>query len=158
MRTGRSLTIVGLLLLFGMAPVEGGLAVDVQGNVPTRLKPCPRSPNCVSSLAGDERHAISPIVYSGALEDARQALLDVLKAAPRVTLVAGETDYLHAEFRSRVFGFVDDVEFFFPAGQRVIHVRSASRSGYYDFGINRKRIEGIRRQLEAALAANGDAK
>lgn len=158
MRTGKSLTILGLLLLFGMAPVEGGLAVDVQGNVPTRLKPCPRSPNCVSSLAGDERHAIPPLVYTGPLEEARQALLGVLKAAPRVTLVASEPDYLHAEFRSRVFGFVDDVEFFLPAGRQLIHVRSASRSGFFDFGVNRKRIEGIRRQLEAALTAKGDEK
>ena len=74
MRTGRSFTIVGLILLFGMAPVEGGLAADVQGNVPTRLGPCPRSPNCVSSLAGDARHAIRPLAYTGPLDDARQAL------------------------------------------------------------------------------------
>jgi uncharacterized protein (DUF1499 family) len=67
-------------------------------------------------------------------------------------------DDIHAEFRSRVFGFVDDVEFFFPAGQRVIHVRSASRTGYSDFGVNRKRIERMRRQLEAALPTNGDEK
>jgi uncharacterized protein (DUF1499 family) len=152
------LTILGLILLFGIAPVEGGLAADGGGNTEGRLKPCPRSPNCVSSLAGDERHAIPPLVYNGPLEDAGRALLGVLKTAPRVTLVVSEPDYVHAEFRSRVFGFVDDVEFFFQAGQRVIHVRSASRSGYFDFGVNRKRIEGIRRQLEAALPAKGDEK
>jgi uncharacterized protein (DUF1499 family) len=116
--------------------LEGGLASDGGGNPPTRLEPCLRSLNCVSSLAVGERHAIPPLVYTDPLDDARQALLDVLKAAPRVTLVAGEPDDLHAEFRSRVFGFVDDVAFFLPAGQPVIHVRSASRSGYYDFGVN----------------------
>jgi uncharacterized protein (DUF1499 family) len=92
------------------------------------------------------------------LEAAREALLGVLKAEPRVTLVASEPDCIQAEFKSRVFGFVDDVAFFFPAGQRVIHVRSASRSGYYDFGVNRKRVERMRRLLEAALPASGDEK
>ena len=158
MATSRSLMILGFVALFGILPSQGGLASDGGGNKPTRLEPCPQSPNCVSSLAGDERHAIHPLVYAGALEEARDALLGVLKAAPRVTLVASEPDYIHAKFRSRVFGFVDDVEFFFPAGQQVIHVRSASRTGYFDFGVNRKRIEGIRRQLEAAPPATGNKK
>ena len=158
MKAHKPLMTLGFILFFGMVPMEGGLASDGGGNPPTRLEPCPRSPNCVSSLAVDERHAIPPLIYAGPLEEAREALLGVLKAAPRVTLVAGEPDYLHAEFRSRVFGFVDDVEFFFPAGQQVIHVRSASRSGYFDFGVNRKRIEGIRRHLETALPAKGDEK
>jgi uncharacterized protein (DUF1499 family) len=158
MATGRSLTILGLMLLFGIAPLEGGHAADVNGNGVGRLMPCPGSPNCVSSSARGDRHAIHPLVYTGTVAEAREALLGVLEAERRVTLVASDPDYIHAEFRSRIFGFVDDVEFFFPAGQRVIHVRSASRTGYYDFGVNRKRIEGIRRRLEAALTEKGDEK
>ena len=53
-------------------------------------------------------------------------------------------DYIHAEFRSLVFQFVDDVEFYFPPEKSIIHVKSASRSGYYDFGVNRRRVERVR--------------
>ncbi len=158
MKAHTQMMTLGVILLLGIAPMEGGLAAHPQGSPPTHIEPCPRSPNCVSSLAGDARHAIPPLVYAGTVDEAREALLGILKAAPRVTLVASEPDYLHAELRSRVFGFVDDVECFFPPGQQVIHVRSASRTGYYDFGVNRKRIEAIRRQLQAALPANGDEK
>jgi len=154
MTTCKPLMTLGFILLFGIAPLEGCLAADGHGGPQARMKPCPQSPNCVSSLERDERHAIQPIVYSGSPEDAREALLGVLKVESRAAIVATEPDSIHAEFKSRVFGFVDDVAFFFPAGQRVIHVRSASRTGYYDFGANRKRIERIRRLLEAALLTN----
>jgi uncharacterized protein (DUF1499 family) len=158
MTTGGSLKTLGFILLLGIAPVAGCHAVEVQINTETRLKPCPRSPNCVCSVNRDDRHAIQPLVYSGSLEDARQALLAVLKTVPRTTVISSEPDFIHAAFKSRIFGFVDDVEFFFPAGQRLIHVRSASRTGYYDFGVNRKRVERMRGDLKEALRVTGDGK
>jgi len=70
-------------------------------------------------------------------------LLDLLNSMERARIVQSTDDYLHAEFRSAVFGFVDDVEFYFsPPG--FIQVRSAARTGYYDFGINRERVETLR--------------
>ena len=115
---------------------------------PDGLSPCPDSPNCVSSQSNDTAHFTEPLHYAGNLADARQKLIDLLENAKRVRLISVETDYIHAEFRSLVFNFVDDVEFFFPPGERIIHVKSASRTGYYDFGVNRRRMEQLRSAFE----------
>ena len=73
----------------------------------------------------------------------------IVTAQPGATIVSETQDYLHAEFRSKIMGFVDDVEFWLPADQPVIHVRSASRVGYSDMGVNRRRVERIRRLFAA---------
>ena len=111
------------------------------------LSPCPGPPNCVSSQSNDKRHAIEPLRYEGALREARERVLAVLDSMPRVTVVTIKEDYIHAEFRSRLFGFVDDVEFSFDKDRKTIHLRSASRTGFYDFGTNRRRMERIRAQF-----------
>lgn len=116
----------------------------------TSLAPCPDSPNCVSSQAIDEKHQVQPLNYSGDAAQARQRLLKVLNSMDRVQIVQADEDFIHAEFRSAVFGFIDDVTFRFdPPG--FIQVRSAARTGYYDFGVNRKRVETIRNQFAAAV-------
>ena len=111
------------------------------------LNACPKSPNCVSSGAGDTLHAIAPLTYSDSREEAFARLKKVLSAMKRTTIVAEKEDYLHAEARSLIFRFVDDVEFYFPVAEKVIHVRSASRVGYSDMGVNRKRVEEIREKF-----------
>lgn len=116
-----------------------------------RFAPCPESPNCVSSMAVDEKHAIAPLSYNTDRNTAYKALLQALSHQPRVTIVKQSNDYLHAEFRSKLFRFVDDVEFYFPKDEAVIHVRSASRAGYSDLGVNRKRVEKIRVQFNGAM-------
>ena len=115
---------------------------------PSRLSPCPDSPNCVSSQSTDSARFIEPLRYTGNLADARQKLIGLLENAKRVRLISAETDYLHAEFRSLIFNFVDDVEFYFSSEDRIVRVRSASRTGYYDFGVNRKRVERLRATFE----------
>jgi uncharacterized protein (DUF1499 family) len=115
---------------------------------PNRLSPCPDSPNCVNSQSTDPARFIQPLRYTGDLADARQKLIDLLKDSKRTRLIQVETDYIHVEFRSLIFNFVDDVEFYFPSGDRIIHVRSASHTGYYDFGVNRKRVERLRARFE----------
>ena len=111
---------------------------------PNSILPCPDSPNCVSSLSTDKAHSIEPLHYAGSLADARQKLIDILQNTKRVRLIKIEADYIHAEFQSLVFRFVDDVEFYFSSEKSIIHVKSASRSGYYDFGVNRRRVERLR--------------
>ena len=111
---------------------------------PNRLSPCPDSPNCVSSLSTDPARLIEPLRYTGSLTDARQKLISLLENSKRARLISVETDYIHAEFRSLIFKFADDVEFYFSSEDRIIHVRSASRTGYYDFGVNRRRVERLR--------------
>ena len=115
---------------------------------PNRLSPCPNSPNCVSSQSTDSARFIEPLRYTGNLADARQRLIALLENSKRARLIRVETDYIHAEFRSLIFNFVDDVEFYFSSEDRIIHVRSASRTGYYDFGVNRKRVEQLRGTFE----------
>jgi uncharacterized protein (DUF1499 family) len=107
-----------------------------------RLAPCRRTPNCVSSQAdpSDREHYIAPLKAS--MQDVRKAV----EALPRTRIVLAHSNYLYAEFRSKLLGYVDDVEFFFDG--TVVQVRSASRLGRRDFGVNRARIQQIRKLLE----------
>ncbi len=83
------------------------------------------------------------IPYRVTLPDARKRLVDIVGAMPRTTIVAEREDYLHVEFRSRLFRFVDDVEFYLEDERGLIQFRSASRLGYSDMGVNRRRMEKI---------------
>jgi len=121
---------------------SGGRPPPSLGVTEGRLAPCPGSPNCVSSEAVAEQR-VEPLRYDGDVARARTRLLEVLNGMERARVVQSTDDYIYVEFRSAVFGFVDDVEFSFnPPG--TIQVRSASRTGYYDFGVNRERVETIR--------------
>ena len=115
---------------------------------PGRILPCPNSPNCVSSRSKDPARFIEPLRYTGKLADARQKLIELLENSKRSRLISVEVDYIHAEFRSLIFNFVDDVQFYFSSEDRIIDVRSASRTDYYDFGVNRKRVERLREKFE----------
>ena len=123
----------------GRPPAHLGLTED-------GLAPCPDRPNCVSSQAPAPDHYVAPLSYEGSREAARQRLAQVIRDMPRAEIAAQSPAYLRAEFTSAVLGFVDDVEFYFPE-KPVIHVRSAARLGYWDLGVNRKRVEAIRKRL-----------
>ena len=117
--------------------------------MPRALKPCPFSPNCVSSLAEeDANHRVPPLDWAGDLSQAKVRLRQAVLAAGHATFVVEEDAYWHIEFRSRVFRFVDDVEFLFDTPARLIHVRSASRVGRSDLGVNRARVEMIRARFQ----------
>jgi len=109
-----------------------------------RLSPCPKSPNCVSSLSKEESHYVEPLSYRVSQEEAREKLISVINSMKRSEIVTAETNYIHAIFKSALFRFIDDVEFSFDDQRKVIDVRSASRTGYSDLGVNRKRVERIR--------------
>jgi len=117
----------------------------------TRINLCPKSPNCVSSLDLDDQHFIAPLSYTGSKKVAYRTLVDIIESEPRARIVTMQTNYIRFESKTKVFGFIDDVEFFFSPDKPVIHLRSASRKGYYDFGVNRRRIEGIRKLFDAGL-------
>jgi len=112
------------------------------------LAPCPNSPNCVCSQDARPAHSIAPLTYTDPWPAARQKLLEVIRSMPRSRVVTEQEDYIHAEFTSAVFGFVDDVEFRVDAAAHVIHVRSAARAGYSDLGVNRRRVEKLREMLK----------
>jgi uncharacterized protein (DUF1499 family) len=112
--------------------------------------PCPEKPNCVSSLAkpSDKTHYISPLSFRQDTVKAMEMLVQVINLMPRSKIITRREDYLHAEFTSLIFRFVDDAEFYFPPGENIIHIRSASRTGHSDLGVNRKRMGKIRNLLE----------
>ncbi len=116
-----------------------------------KLLPCPDTPNCVCSQSSDKKHFTEPLRYACPLEEARAALVGALGTVDRTRIVVSQSNYIHAECMSRVFRFVDDVEFLFDDNLKTVHCRSASRSGYYDLGVNRKRMERIRKAFQDRL-------
>lgn len=113
-----------------------------------KLAPCPSSPNCVSSQSEDAGHKIEPLTYKSTPQVALAQLKQAIQSLPRTKIITETPNYLYAEFTSAIMGFVDDVEFYLDEDAKVIHLRSASRLGQSDLGVNRKRIETIRAKLQ----------
>ena len=113
-----------------------------------KLAPCPNTPNCVSSQSLDATHSIEPLTYKSTPSEAMADLKSAIQAMKKTKITEENKNYLYAEFTSAIMGFVDDVEFYLDEDAKVIHVRSASRLGQSDLGVNRKRIETIRTKLQ----------
>ena len=105
---------------------------------------CPDKPNCISSKSSSSIHILSPLNYQGTTSKAKKCLLKVIKSMPRTKVSTNNTNFLHVEFTSKIFRFVDDVEFYFDK-PGIINFRSASRIGHSDMGVNRDRMEIIKR-------------
>lgn len=140
-----------------MAIIIAVFLIGCTGSRPARLGvtsgkfiPCPDSPNCVCSQDPVQSRSIEPLIYKGTPEEVRTRLLGVIRGMKQAKVVTAQERYLHVEFTSAVFRFVDDAEFFIDDAQKVIHMRSASRLGHYDFGVNRKRMETIRGMFNKA--------
>ena len=106
------------------------------------LADCPSSPNCVNSQSTNPQSQIDPLPAVSISE-----LKKVIEAMERTTIIEATDSYLYAEFKSKLMGYVDDVEFYLDPAANVIQVRSASRLGQSDLGVNRQRIETIRQKL-----------
>jgi uncharacterized protein (DUF1499 family) len=132
-------------LIFPAATLANDYNLGISNN---HLGNCPTSPNCVVSQNGDEKHAIEPIHYHVDRDKAKETLLKVLSVVPRTEVVEQTDNYIHALSKSRIFKFTDDVEFYFPTSENVIHIRSASRVGESDLGVNRRRMEQIRLAMQ----------
>ncbi len=159
------LLALGLLLtLVPIALFVAGRMGFLQGQAPTdlgvregRLKPPSATENSVSSQAGLYPTApmrayaeIAPLALRGDGPATIARLRGLIEATPGAVVVEARPDYLYAQFQSRWLGFVDDVEFWFdPAAER-IELRSASRLGRRDLGVNRARIEALRTALASA--------
>ena len=116
-----------------------------------RLAPCPESPNCVSTQApkGDHEHYIEPVPFENTPGNTMNRIVQEVTRMPRTRIVKKTDTYLHAEFRTRIFRFVDDVEFYLDTETNLIHFRSAARKGYGDFGANRERMETLASYLRS---------
>jgi len=131
-----------LFILFGALACMANASQSLGKNNP-ELAPCPNSPNCISSLSEDPRHAMSPLPYLTSGQESMDRLVQIVQGMNRAKIVSTTPSYLHVEFRSAIFRFVDDVEFVLDDAARVIHFCSASRTGWYDFGVNRRRMTQI---------------
>jgi len=118
------------------------------GVIDNHLASCPSTPNCVVSQNADKKHAIEPISYHVDRDTAKETLLKVLTVVPRTEVIEQTDNYIHTLSKSRIFKFIDDVEFYFPTDEKVIHMRSASRVGQSDLGVNRRRMEQIRLAMQ----------
>lgn len=156
MCTQIQIILISLLLLTGCSGAVPKLGID-NG----QLSPCSSKPNCVNSQATDEKHYIDPIVTSETSSEVKKHILEILNKFRNTTIIETENNYIRAEFTSTVFHFVDDVEFYFPdieSKEMIIYARSASRIGYSDLGVNRKRIEKIRSKLKIISKVKIDKK
>lgn len=106
---------------------------------------CPSKPNCVSSIDKRRKHFIEPLRFVDSVKDAQYRLLNILSELKGARVVTAEDNFIKAEFTSIFFRFVDDVEFYYDDRHKVIHIKSASRVGYSDLGVNRRRVEKIRK-------------
>jgi uncharacterized protein (DUF1499 family) len=111
----------------------------------TSLAPCPEAPNCVSTQGRDSRHAMPPLPFLGSRDESKIRILEIVRGMKRSRIIEECDSYLRAQFRTRFLRFVDDVEFLFDDDARLVHFRSASRAGYYDFGVNRRRMKEVSR-------------
>ncbi len=126
----------------GAPPSDLGVSAD-------RLSPCPPSPNCVSSDAADAAHRVEAFSLAVEPEVAWPAAREAVSNLPRTIVVEETATYLRAECASAVLGFVDDLELHLRPSDQQIAVRSASRLGYSDVGVNRRRVERLRERLQA---------
>ena len=112
------------------------------------LSPCPGTPNCVSSQENNLQHRIQPITFEGSLELTKEKLHRVINSMRGTRILTQDVIYWHVEFTTQLLRYIDDVEFYFDGTQSLIHLRSASRQGYWDLGVNRRRVETIRSRFE----------
>ncbi|MEZ6124433.1 MAG: DUF1499 domain-containing protein [Planctomycetaceae bacterium] len=112
------------------------------------LAPLPETPNCVASQTDDPDRRMPPLPMGPDLKDPLRQIRTVVNSMPRTKTVTSDNQYLHVEFRSRLLGFIDDVEFLVDSNQQCIQFRSASRIGHSDFGVNRARMRAIAAAVE----------
>ena len=150
--TLRVLAIGAVLLLASMPLLScAGKRPSNLGVSDSGLAPCPSSPNCVSSDASGGSHHVAPLQLAVAPSEAWRSVREAVSELPRSRIVKETPDYLHVECRSALFGFVDDLELQLRPTEEIVAVRSASRLGHSDLGVNRRRVEALR----AALSSRG---
>lgn len=121
-------------------------------HAPDRFTPCSSAPHCVSSQAKPgSSHHVPPFQYTGSTAHARDVLLQTLRASAGASVKRADGQFIHATFTSHLMGFVDDVTFIIHPQQNIIDVKSSSRIGYYDFGVNRRRVKRLRARFASLL-------
>jgi len=138
--------VTALLLIVGCSGTR-----PLHVNNQTELAACPDTPNCVNTRSTDEVHSIDSFQYKGDAAGMMERLAAVIGSMDRTEIITQTESYLYVEFTSKMWKYVDDVEFLFDSETNTIHFRSASRLGKSDFGVNRERMETIRGLLSDHL-------
>lgn len=112
-----------------------------------KLAACPDTPNCVSTQAVEEEQRIAPLAFTRESTEMEAAVRSAILALPRTKIVSESDGYFHAECRSLLLRFIDDLEIWIDVENNLVHARSASRTGYSDLGVNRERVEGLFQRL-----------
>jgi uncharacterized protein (DUF1499 family) len=145
------LPLLGLTTFRILSPGPSGLGVDGSG----KLSDCPDTPNCVCSFDQRPAHQVESLVLTPdeltRIGEVIPWTEEILSDFTGCQIVTREPNYLHAEFRTAVFGFVDDLQLLWDVDERTLHFRSASRAGRSDFGVNRSRVDRVRGALAAAI-------
>lgn len=132
--------LLGLLLLTGCS----GTAPSNLGLHNGSFTPCPDSPNCVSSDEKRESHFVSPIKFSITAKQAFEHSKKYFSSSSNFKITTVKPNYLRIEDTSMIMGFVDDIELNVRPDEKIIAIRSASRVGHSDFGVNKERVERFR--------------
>ena len=149
-KIGRNLVTVLVLSSIGLLGISmTSKQPDNLGVTAGKLAACPDTPNCVSTQADDPAKKMKPVAFRGSPSEAISKIKEVVKLNyPRAKLISETEYYLHYEFKSLIFRFIDDVEFFVDDNSSVIQFRSASRVGHSDLGVNRKRMNQLAESLK----------
>jgi len=144
-----SRSISPLLLLALLSAACSAAKPATLGVVDGRLAPCPSAPHCVSSQRDGGIHAVKPLHYAMSRTEARRRLVSIIRGMPGAQVITDSNDYVLAEFTSKRWKYVDDLEIYLDDRDKLAHFRSSSRTGYWDLGANRRRVEEIRKQFLA---------
>ena len=145
------LSELSVLSFFALFLVSCAASESFEGQLfDGKLRPCPESPNCISSEKEGIEHFVEPLTFQGDVEMASKRIKKALLSMGGLIRIEQE-GYIWATFTSRVFRFVDDMEFRIVAGKGLIHMRSGSRVGYSDLGVNRRRAEELRKRFGLAV-------
>lgn len=140
---GTGVVVIGMARLSANQPSTEEMALGLNGG---EFTPCPDSPNCVSTQASpsDDVHYVPPIPYEGSRSEVKSTIVSWIEEREDAEIVTERDEYVHAVFSSQVFGFNDDLELYFPPSGNVVQLRSASRVGQGDMGVNRARYQAVR--------------
>ena len=136
----------GLSFSFFLVGCAGKLPSNL-GVTEGLLSPCPKAPHCVSTQSEKPGQKLEPLLFSSDLRTVHDALLREIKKMKRTRILVDQPNYIHAEIRTALLRFADDLEIFIDEDRNRVHFRSSSRYGYYDFGVNRKRVEALKASL-----------
>ncbi len=141
-----TILIVSIVAIAVMFWIDNKRVPTTLGVKEGKLSPCSSKPNCVSSQSDNSDHHTEPLNVKG-INRPLEKIKSIVLTIPKTSIVTENNQYLHVIFRSKLFSFIDDTEFYYDKDREVIQIRSAARVGYSDLGVNRKRVEWIRSQL-----------